>query len=225
MAQGTLFFFPHSNDTTTPRFADLDEYMNSIKSLPESYHPIVVCIMYSDVEKNLHKELRRYGLPLVTAGTMVSQKFVDRFYSLLQSFKYATSPNIGSHTFYSLEAGVPFFLFGPHPEYHIKSTDSIRAAVPDGKQNLADYGDNDDLNDYLAMKRLLSSPTDEVTAEQYALAEKYLGMDSTVSRAKACYILWRELFLHLDVLIVMLARKVPRLLIKIREKLHFHLKY
>ncbi len=213
---GTLIFFPHSNDTTTPVF-DIDGFMDAIKSMPEKYHPIVLCLSYADVEKGLHKKLRQYNLPMVTAGAMISQEFVDRFYSLLLRFKYSSSANIGSHTFYSIEAGVPFFLFGPYPEFNVKSMAAVQAAVPDGK--LGNYGDDEDIREFSKMKLLLSTPTDEVTVEQYALVSKYLGMDSGVTRWKASLIFWQELALHFDELVMVYAATALRLLLVLPAKI------
>lgn len=206
--RGTLVFFPHSNDTTTPVFEDLDAYINELKALPEEYGPIVVCISYSDIEKGTHKQLRKYGLPLVTAGTMVSQKFVDRFYSMLLRFEYSSSPNIGSHTFYSIEAGVPFFLLGAHPEYHIQGS----AAVADGKMNLRDYGDEEDIGAFIKLKSLLAFSAATPIEVQQQLVEKYLGMDSKMTRWKMAFILWREFFFHLDEFLVTYLRRAARLL-------------
>lgn len=200
--QGTLVFYAHSNSTTTPVYEDLDKYINGLKSLPEKYQPVVICLSFHDIRKGLHKELRKYGMPLVTAGTTASQRFVDRFYSLVYQFRFTSSPNVGSHTFYILEAGVPFFLYGPCPEYHIKGSVSVK----DGKQDLKDYGDEEDILKFTKLKELLSSHQDQVTPEQYALVSEYLGMDSEMTRLKASLIVWRELLLHVDEVVMAYTR-------------------
>ena len=217
---GTLVFFAHSNSTTTPVYEDLDKYINDLKSLPEKYQPVVICLSFHDIQKGFHKELRRYGIPLVTAGTTNSQKFVDRFYSLIYQFRFSSSPNVGSHTFYIIEAGVPFFLYGPYPEYHIKGSKFVK----DGKQDLRDYGDEEDLLNFARLKELLFSPQDEVTPEQYALVSKYLGMDSKITRLKASLILWRELFLHANEVITAYAKLLRRAASKIKSLLSSRVK-
>lgn len=209
---GTLVFFPHSNAKTTPVYEDIDKYISDIKSLPQKHQPVVICLMAHDIEKKLHKKLRRYDIPLVTVGAVNSQSFVDRFYSLIYQFKYTSSPNIGSHTFYILEAGVPFFLFGPYPEYHIKGSD----AVEDGKQNLRDYGDEEDIINFSKIKSLLSLPVDEVTTEQSVMTSKYLGLNSKMTRAKAMLILWKTLFLHVDDLVLIYLKRFNRVLSKLK---------
>lgn len=187
---GTLVFYAHSNSMTTPVYDDLDKYINDLKTLPEKYQPIVICIMADDIKKGLHKELRKYQLPLVTAGNLSSKNFVDRFYSLIYQFRYSSSANIGSHTYYIVEAGVPFFIYGPYPEYHIRGSKFVK----DGKQDLRDYGDDEDFLNYSRLKELLSSQKDEITPEQYSLVSKHLGMDSEVTRFKGALILWQAFF-------------------------------
>lgn len=209
---GTLVFFPHSNTSTTPVYENLDEYIADLKSLPEKYQPVVMCLSFHDIDKKIHKKLRSYDIPLVTNGTTNSKNFIDRFYSLLYQFKYASSSNVGSHTFYILEAGIPFFLYGPYPKYHIKGS----VAVKDGEQDLRDYGDEEDLREFSKFKQLLSSPEDKVTAEQHALMSKYLGLDSEITRLKASLILWRELFLHSSEVVTVYAKLAFRLMKKIK---------
>lgn len=205
--QGTLVFYAHSNDTTTPVYKDLDQYIGDLKALPDKYQPIVICLSVHDIKKGLHKDLRKYDVPLVTAGTTNSQNFVDRFYSLLYQFRFATSSNVGSHTFYILEAGIPFFLYGPHPEFQIKGSQFVQ----DGTQNLHDYGDDEDIAEFAKLKELLSSPVDEVTPQQYSSVSKYLGLDSEATRLRASLIVWAGLFWHLPELMAtyqLLARKL-----------------
>jgi hypothetical protein len=209
---GTLVFFPHSNTTTTPAFEDLDSYIDGLKALPAKYQPIVICLSFHDVAKGLHRKLRKYHLPLVTAGTTNSRSFVDRFYSLLYQFRYSSSPNIGSHTFYVIEAGVPFFLYGPYPEFQIRGSKAVR----DGKQNLEDYGDQQDIKEFTRLKELLSVRVDEVSPEQYAVVAKYLGIDSKVTRLKAACLMWRELLCHSGTTITMYAKLAGRLVSRTR---------
>jgi hypothetical protein len=183
---GTLVYYAHSNSLSNPTYKNLDDYMASLVRLPEKYQPICLCVSFHDIEKGTHKKLRKYGIPIVTAGSTGARDFVDRFYSLIYQFRYATSPNIGSHTYYVLEAGVPFFVFGDHPEYHLKGSD----AVPDGPLNLKDYGDDDDIERLEHLRLLLSQRVDTVTEEQRTIVSEYLGLDSDMTRIQAAKILW-----------------------------------
>jgi hypothetical protein len=186
---GTLVFFPHSNATTS-HLLDLDQYAMDLKSLPAKCQPVVICLSFHDVLAGLHKKLRKHDIPLVTAGHGNSQRFIDRFYSLLFQFRYASSPNIGSHTFYIMESGVPFFLFGPYPKLEIKNS----AFVDDGVYGNEILGDEEDVKRIAEFTQLMYERTDEVTAEQRGYISHYLGLDSTVSRSKMSRIVWGELF-------------------------------
>jgi len=175
--RGTAVFFTHSNSTTTPVFESLDAYMQSLRELPADFHPVVICLSFHDVLKDMHRRLRPYGFPIVTAGTTNSQAFVDRFYSIAQRFRYACSPTIGSHSFYLAEAGVAFFLYGPAPTYVIKGSRAVR----DGEQDLRDYGDEEDIERFMALRRLFSEPLDDVSSAQRDMVEAYLGIDAPTS--------------------------------------------
>jgi hypothetical protein len=186
---GTLVFFPHSNGMSS-HILDIDQYVADLKSLPPKCHPIVICLSFHDVLAGLHKKMRKYDVPLVTAGHGNSQNFIDRFYSLLYQFRYASSPNVGSHTFYIMESAVPFFLHGPYPQIEIKSS----AYVVDGVYGNEILGDDDDLEKINEFIGLMYEINDEVTPEQQRGIAHYLGLDSTASRAEVARIIWSELF-------------------------------
>lgn len=207
---GTLVFFPHSNATTSQVF-DVDQYMTDLKRLPEKCHPIAICLSFHDVDAGLHKTLRKYDLPIVTVGHASSQSFVDRFYSLLFQFRYSSSPNIGSHTMYVMEAGVPFFLFGPYPKIQVKGS----ALTPDGVYGEEILGDAQDVGEIHRFMSTLYTVNDEVTVEQFRLVSHYMGLDSTVTRNQLTWIVWRE-FLSLRNWLIYLRETSRRVLLKLR---------
>jgi len=184
---GTLVFFPHSNATTSQVF-DVDKYMEDLKQLPEKCHPIAICLSFHDVNAGLHKQLRKHNLPLVTVGHASSRRFVDRFYSLLFHFRYSSSPNIGSHTLYIIEAGVPFFLFGPYPKIQVKGS----ALTPDGTYGEEILGDAEEVEGIRKFMAMMYDIHDELTPEQRRVAAHYMGMASPVTRNQLTWIIWRE---------------------------------
>ena len=188
---GTLVFFPHSNDTTKPVFVDLDKYFADLNALPEKYHPITLCLSFHDVRKGLHHKLRKYAMPIVTVGTSNSQKFVDRFYGLIREFRYATSPTIGSHLFYCVEAGIPFFLHGERPQYLISGS----SMVSEGFQNLLEYGDAEDVDAFMGLHDLFGQPVDCISDAQNVAVRKYLGCDSELSRFVIACVVWKALLI------------------------------
>ncbi|MFV0665037.1 hypothetical protein [Denitromonas sp.] len=186
---GTIVFFTHSNDKTTPVFESLDRYMDQLSALPAEFQPIVICLSFHDIKKDLHKKLRKYRLPLITAGTTNSTNFVDRFYTITRTFKYACSPTIGSHTFYLIESGIPFFLYGQRPTYFIRGSE----AVKDGEQNLRDYGDDEDIEKFNHLRRMLSEPYAQISKEISKTIESYLGIQSKTRDFEVRNELWKSL--------------------------------
>lgn len=188
---GTLVFFPHSNAYTSLTY-DLDQYFSQLKALPKKCHPIVICMSFHDVLKGMHTKIRKYEHPIITIGNTNSQYFVDRFYSTILQFKYSTSPNVGSHTFYLLEAGIPFFLLGEKPEFNVAGSPALK----DGNHDIYKLESEIEYNELSNLISTLNKIHDVVTSEQSAITNKYLGADADMSRLGLAWILWRELFLN-----------------------------
>ena len=187
---GTVIFYPHSNSTTTPELPSVDRYFDSILSLPEKYHPFVICLSFHDILKGLHLQLRKYGIPIVTAGCTNSQDFVDRFYTLAHSFKFSTSPNLGSHSYYLIESSNTFFIYGDYPSYTIKGSISS----PDGPQDLRNYGDEEDICARQALIDSLHGPFDVITDKCLDIVNASLGLNSTLDDTELLRLFW----LYLD---------------------------
>ena len=115
-AKGTLIFFMHTNVGIDVLEFNYDEYFNNIDKLPEEYRPIVICLHMHDINKGLHKKLRKYGYPILTLGHTGSWYFIDRFYQLASNFKFATSQIGGSELYYLTEFGVRYFIYGQKPK-------------------------------------------------------------------------------------------------------------
>jgi hypothetical protein len=111
-AKGTLVFISHTLPNTVRDQFNFDSYISSLSNLPSDFLPITLCVPMHDVRKGIHLQLKKYGLPIVTAGNSSSPMFVDRFYDLVTRFKFCTSNVAGSQLFYSEELGVPYFLLG-----------------------------------------------------------------------------------------------------------------
>ena len=122
-ARGTLVFVAHTSEELFRGDFDFKKYVESLKALPETFHPFSLCIQMHDVRKGLHKELLTLGLPIFTLGNSSSPFFVDRFYDLVLRFNFATSNVTGSQLFYCQEAGVPYFIFGQEHEQKTKTGD------------------------------------------------------------------------------------------------------
>lgn len=114
-AEGTLLFVPHSVPGHLFDSYDHRKYFVDVLKLDPELRPRAICIAMHDVNLGLHRSLRKFGLPIVSAGNSASPLFVDRFYSIVSRFSFATSPAWGTQTFICEEFGVKYFLFGEPP--------------------------------------------------------------------------------------------------------------
>lgn len=187
--KGTIVFFAHSNATSRLLYDSLDRYMQNLRDLPESFQPVVICLSFHDVLKGLHTVLRKYGFPIISAGATNSKYFVDRFYSISRLFARSTSTVIGSHSYYLIEMGIPFFLYGEPPTILYTGSDG----KPDGAENWHDFGDEEDIERYRSLHLLLSEPVSHVTAAQLDTVGFYLGKNAEIDANVVNNYLWRSL--------------------------------
>jgi len=186
--RGTIVFYTHSTPTVEWVGHDTEEYFKQLRELPSKYHPIVLCLHMHDIKAGTHKKLRQYGFPIVTEGSIYSADFVDRFYSMVRSYSYATSQGWGSHVAYCIELGIPYFFLGERP----KLFNISNPCLPDGEA--PQYWD--EFHEVYAKEAeaLFRLPVDSVTTEQRSFAESLLGLDSQVTRRRILWLLWREFF-------------------------------
>jgi hypothetical protein len=111
-AQGTIIFLPHSNPSLGNKLnTNLDLYISQLELLDQRFKPFTLCIQIHDISIQNLEKLRKYNIPIVSAGNSLHSDFVDKFYEMISSFKFATSSAIGSHTFLCEEFGVKFFIY------------------------------------------------------------------------------------------------------------------
>ena len=185
-AKGTLVFFSHATEGVEFHGRDSDEYFETLKSLPEKYHPLVICMHMHDIKNGHHKKLRKHGLPIVTAGNTSSIGFVDRYYNLIRNFKYACSNETGSQLYYCVEMGIPYFFIGDRIY-------GVNRSHPDLPLGLV----NSDLTEKEFREvenNLFGASVDVVNLQQKVFVEWALGLNSSVTRLQASWIMWQELF-------------------------------
>ncbi len=167
-AKGTIAYFQHS----TPEINFLDDlrtvvnnYIDELLLLPKILHPICVCLHMHDVRKGVHRLFLERDIPVYTSGNVFNIKFYKEFYDMLLNFAYSTSAAIGSYTFYSIEAGIPFFLHGEEKLYYNVGDSGIKKGV---------YGDRVSL-----IKKNLHSTfgtfSSEITTQQRKTVDFFLG--------------------------------------------------
>jgi len=189
-AKGTLVFVTHHAPGFQWENHTTEEYFASLRSLPERFHPVVLCLHMHDIRAGLHKRLRVHGFPMVTAGNTSSVMFVDHFYEIVQGYAFATSPGWGSQVAYCVELGLPYFFIGVRP----RLVNVSHKEVP-----LGEVGFQDEFHREFEERAeaLFSGVVREVSQAQREFVETVLGLTSNVSRARLSWILWREFFLHI----------------------------
>tara|TARA_Y100000588_G_scaffold384143_1_gene474812 strand:+ start:691 stop:1428 length:738 start_codon:yes stop_codon:yes gene_type:complete len=205
--QGTLAFAPH----TTPNAhheIDYPRYIAQLKALPEEYQPVSVCLHMHDIVKGYHRAFIESGFPTYTAGHAHDHRFAERFYDMLRQFRYTTAVEIGSHTFYSVEMGIPFFVYGDR---------YCRVNLGDDNARLGTFDDYAEDPIYRKYYDLFNHfPNVSISTEQQSVASSLLGLDSGLGRLEMCKILYCSLvrWLRVDTNCYVLCRAIMRNLLK-----------
>lgn len=160
---GTLFAPYHSTaavdvDTDWERLADL------VAALDERFRPVTVLIHWQDHARGRHQAFLDRGLRVVSAGYLSDPMFLGRLIHLTCQHKYAASNEVSSNLMYSVSLGIPYFLAGERVD-HVLAADAPRemGLSPKTRERME------------AVRALFSEPVDEVTEEQKACADLYLG--------------------------------------------------
>jgi predicted O-methyltransferase YrrM len=184
-AVGTVVFPLHSLDNVD---WDLNWkiYIDKLKSLPKEFHPLLICLHYADVQKGLHNIFYENGFYVTSAGHAKDPKFVERFYNILSSCKYSTSNSIMSSTFYAVDFGLPFFLYGEDDNINGFNKNNIYHVKGNFKRKK---------NDYKGVRELFSEITTEINSSQKDIVNKYLGFKNQENnKYYISYVLYKEFF-------------------------------
>jgi hypothetical protein len=204
-SQGTLVYLSHSLPNKDFKNYDFEEYFKTLSDLPAEYKPIVISMPMHDINKGLHKEIRKYGFPLVTAGNTSSPFFVDRFYAIASNFRFATSNSPGSQLFYCHELGLEYFLLGREPVVASGEGSTIASNDPD----LAD----------LAEKLFhFNSRANQAERDSFVKAALGLGANFKGKRATVVEALIGELFRMLPYVFSVITRAGTTLALQIIKR-------
>lgn len=171
--RGTLFLPKHSTLVVDVSF-DKEAVIAELQDLPESFHPITVCIHWQDVEKGLHKFFQSKGFKVVTAGHFHDDLYMFRWLHLVSQHKLVAHCGLGSALFYSVLADHPFYL-----------TKEDAQTQSDGKFKLF----NKDIPHHSSaaiqrqekLKEMFGSPSDIITPEQLETVKYYTHADMVKS--------------------------------------------
>jgi len=170
-AKGTLAFPSHSTEFIDA-VLNWEKYAQMLMDLPDEFHPVSVCMFWSDIVAGSHKPFLERGIPVFTAGHSSDIDFVDNFYDILRNFRYTTGNTLGSYSFYSVEMGIPYFVYGPIPDYYNRGDPNRKR----GKNNYR-YGGNEEID------RLFPKYPDNaivISKELSDYVKTMLGMDNKI---------------------------------------------
>lgn len=116
-AKGTIAFPAHSDFLDCQEFIfDWIGYCNTLKSIPDEFHPVDICMHPNDIAKGFGSVCQEQGFKIIDASSHnPKQDFMQNFYEILRNYKYSTSNEISSSAFYSVEMDIPFFRLGNYP--------------------------------------------------------------------------------------------------------------
>lgn len=181
-ACGTIAFPCHSTHHIDTEF-DHSVYAEQLRTLPERFQPVSVCIYALDLLKGRHRPYLEAGLPILSAGHMADPGFTTRLYDFLRRARFTTGNEIGTHSILSLEMGIPYFHSGPQPRYRPGAGAAEHASIADtlGKPLLSPTDYNRPKS--ARLRALIPTVTDDVviSPDLAALIQDIHGCDDAAS--------------------------------------------
>ena len=103
---------------------------------------------------------------------------MKNFYQILSEHKYSSSNGMSTSGFYSVEMGLPFFIYGPDP----KKIDRSEGVIVEPNEVIK------------SMKKLFAEPMTSITKEQKETVEFELGVHYAVDSNTLRQTLFKNLF-------------------------------
>lgn len=191
--KGTLVFLPHSRKgSATP--IDWGSFFSHLNSLPRKYRPFSLCLGAQDITNGFHKEVRKFGFPLYTAGDVMSQLFPYRFWRLISRFSYTAGINTGSHAFYCIWAGRPYRLFGTDSwQFWETNSSGVLEQIPHEVLFSRDYPDDETALSMTRFEESLFRDFDTPSDQQSEFVRVTLEPSNSVTRTGLIRIVWGQL--------------------------------
>lgn len=211
--QGTLIFWPHSIPGLHQNI-EATLLVERIMALPEFYRPFTICIHAQDIQLGLHRKLRDFKLGLVTAGDVTSQRFPQRFFRILNRFRYTAGPGVGSHTFYALASFRPYRLVGMDL-YGFTKLGPDGAPVEITSQDIENtwrenYPTDSLYSSVLAFRNSLELDLVKPTAHQISFSRENLGIYAPNSQELMRKTVWKQLERNKTRLLRLYTRPIRR---------------
>lgn len=183
-ANGTIVFVNHVTEVVKD-ISDMQVYINQLKDLPQKFQPVSVCLHPTDIKQGRYKIFMCNNISVYTAGAGNSKHFAERFYNILKKFKFASSNLVGSSMFYSVEMGIPFFVYGNKP----KNVNDGDSNLPFGKYDFYEGREY-----FQTLDEMFSDLDCEINVEKKKIVETDLGIYEGISRLKMAVVLYTSLF-------------------------------
>ena len=196
-SKGTVIFLKHGTFGLETLKYNYKKYFSELRMLPKEYHPLVLCLHCHDVKTNVHTYIREHGLPMISVGDWNSPYFVERFYSIISRFNFATSNYGGSELFFCEEFGLNYFIKGDSTNFFNTQNEGLPYGLIKGNN----------LNSDLEKKKFLlfKEFPPKKNGEKKIFVDITLGLDlnENKSHKKLLKYLFIELIFHVfDYLII-----------------------
>jgi len=190
-AKGTLIFPLHGSPGLDRKYS-IKEYIKDLKSLPESFYPLMICLHFTDVLKGQHHIWYEEGFEVTSAGNGYREDFVKRFYDILTSVKYITSNESTSALFYAVDLKIPAFIYGDNKidkvDIYSKFNQNNFKKEEFNKLFYKKYR----LNDYFP-----TCPTTKISKKTEKFVDEVLGKNNPKnSRLYVSFVLYKEWIKH-----------------------------
>jgi hypothetical protein len=111
--KGSIVFPSHST-YAIDMVCDFDQYAAALAALPRHYHPITVCLYYTDHDRGLAEPFSRHGMSVVTNGqSHLDADFLWNFVRNVHGKRYIFSNQMSSSLLFGVAMDLTAHFWGP----------------------------------------------------------------------------------------------------------------
>lgn len=176
----TLLIFPtHGITGFEPRF-DMSKFLDEIKKASSNFETIVVCMYYHDVICNYHKQYKKEGYKVVSAGNGRNKFFLNKLKSIIQLSDAVIANNYTT--------GLQYAICLNKPVYIVKNLDFKwkNSSFNNVDKFDADLYDSYSLETFL---QICDDPTFNNLQKQREWGNYMFGLDQVKNREELCSLL------------------------------------
>lgn len=174
--QGTLFLPQHTTMKAETKY-NREALLAELADLPDEFKPVTICLHWQDLEKGVDKFFTEHGYDFVCAGHLSDSDYIFRWLHLISQFKLVAHCGFGSALFYSVLAGVPFYLTKEYAEPVLHDDfKPFHKPVPEFTKA--------GLNRTKMLRKIFGKPVSEITREQRDIVNYWTYADAVKSPAE-----------------------------------------